>query len=55
LLITAAATLGLGLAGWDAVRGRAVTATTRLPFGALLAAAALLLVWLGPGWKELVQ
>ncbi len=55
LLITGAAALGLGMAGWDAARGRSVTATTRLPFGALLAGAALLLLWLGPGWKEFLR
>lgn len=54
-LITGAALLGLLLAGWDAARGRAITATTRLPFGALLAGMALLLLWLGPDWKELLR
>jgi leader peptidase (prepilin peptidase)/N-methyltransferase len=55
VLLTGAALLGLMLAGWDAVRGRAVTATTRLPFGALLAGMALLLLWLGPAWKEMLR
>jgi leader peptidase (prepilin peptidase)/N-methyltransferase len=54
-LLTGAAALGLGLAGWDAIRGRDVSATTRLPFGALLAGVALLLLWLGPEWKEMLR
>lgn len=54
-LLAGAALLGLLLAGWDAARGGAVTATTRLPFGALLAGMALLLLWLGPDWKEWLQ
>jgi leader peptidase (prepilin peptidase)/N-methyltransferase len=49
-LLTAAAALGLALAGWDALRGRGVSATTRLPFGALLAGVALVLLWHGPIW-----
>lgn len=53
-LITGASLLGLALAGWDRVRGRTIVATTRLPFGALLAAMALLLLWVGPQWKELL-
>ena len=53
-LITGAAALGLALAGWDAVRGRDVSATTRLPFGALLAGVALILLWLGPDWLEMM-
>jgi leader peptidase (prepilin peptidase)/N-methyltransferase len=51
-LVTGAAALGLALAGLDRLRGRAVSATTRLPFGALLAGVALLLLWLGPDWRE---
>jgi leader peptidase (prepilin peptidase) / N-methyltransferase len=51
-LLTAAAALGLALAGWDALRGRAVSATTRLPFGALLAGVALVLLWHGPNLME---
>lgn len=54
LLISAAAGVGLGLAGWDALRGRTVTGMTRLPFGALLAGVALIGLWIGPGWKELL-
>jgi leader peptidase (prepilin peptidase)/N-methyltransferase len=49
-LLTAAAALGLALAGWDALRGRGVSATTRLPLGALLAGVALVLLWRGPNW-----
>jgi leader peptidase (prepilin peptidase)/N-methyltransferase len=55
LLVTGAAALGLALAGWDHVRGRTVSATTRLPLGALLAAVALFLLWLGHDWRELLQ
>ena len=54
-LITGAAGLGLALAGWDHFRGRPVIATTRLPFGALLAGVALVLLWLGPDWLEMVR
>jgi leader peptidase (prepilin peptidase)/N-methyltransferase len=54
LLLTGAAGLGLALAGWDAVRGRGVTADTRLPLGALLAGVALILLWLGPEWRSLL-
>jgi leader peptidase (prepilin peptidase)/N-methyltransferase len=54
-LITGAAGLGLALAGWDHFRGRDVNATTRLPFGALLAGVALILLWLGPDWLEMVR
>jgi leader peptidase (prepilin peptidase)/N-methyltransferase len=54
-LISGAAGLGLALAGWDHFRGRPVNATTRLPFGALLAGVALLLLWLGPDWLEMVR
>jgi leader peptidase (prepilin peptidase)/N-methyltransferase len=54
LLISAAAGVGLGLAGWDALRGRNVTGMTRLPFGALLAGVALFGLWIGPGWKEML-
>ena len=54
-LITGAAGLGLALAGWDRLRGRDVNATTRLPFGALLAGVALILLWLGPDWLEIVR
>jgi leader peptidase (prepilin peptidase)/N-methyltransferase len=55
LLISAAAGVGLGLAGWDALRGRNVTGMTRLPFGALLAGVALIGLWIGPGWRELLR
>lgn len=55
LLISAAAGVGLGLAGWDALRGREVTAMTRLPLGALLAGVALIGLWIGPGWKEMLR
>jgi leader peptidase (prepilin peptidase)/N-methyltransferase len=55
LLISAAAGVGLGLAGWDALRGRSVTGMTRLPFGALLAGVALIGLWIGPGWREYLQ
>lgn len=55
LLISAAAGVGLGLAGWDALRGRDVTGMTRLPFGALLAGVALIGLWIGPGWKEMLR
>lgn len=54
-LVTGAALFGLALAGWDGLRGRGVTATTRLPFGALLAGMALVGLWLGPGWKEMLR
>ena len=54
-LITGAAGLGLALAGWDALRGRTVDAATRVPFGALLAGAALVMLLLGPDWLEIVQ
>jgi leader peptidase (prepilin peptidase)/N-methyltransferase len=54
-LVTGAAALGLALAGWDRLRGRAVVATSRLPFGALLAGIALLLLWLGPEWREVIR
>jgi leader peptidase (prepilin peptidase)/N-methyltransferase len=55
LLISAAAGVGLGLAGWDVLRGRYVTGMTRLPFGALLAGVALIGLWIGPGWRELLR
>jgi hypothetical protein len=55
LYFTGAAALGLALAGWDHFRGRDVIATTRLPFGALLAGVALILLWLGPDWLEMVR
>lgn len=54
-LITGAAALGLALAGWDQLRGRNVTATTRLPLGALLAGMALVFLGLGPNWWEAVR
>ncbi|WP_017667261.1 prepilin peptidase [Sandarakinorhabdus sp. AAP62] len=54
-LITGAAALGLALAGWDQFRGRPVNATTRLPFGALLAGVALVLLWLGADWLEMFR
>lgn len=55
LLITGAAGLGLALAGWDVLRGRDVSAATRLPFGALLAGVALLLLWLGDDRLEMMR
>lgn len=55
LLISAAAGVGLGLAVWDALRGRDVTGMTRLPLGALLAGVALIGLWIGPGWRELLR
>ena len=54
-LITGAAGLGLALAGWDVLRGRRVDAATRMPFGALLAGAALVMLLLGPDWLEMLQ
>lgn len=54
-LITGAAALGLALAGWDHFRGRDVNAATRLPFGALLAGVALILLWLGPDSLEMAR
>ncbi len=51
-ILTGAALLGLGLAGLDRARGRAITATTALPLGALLAGMALILLMLGPDWGE---
>lgn len=53
-VLVAAALLGLVLAGLDAWRGRPVSASTRLPLGALLAGTALPLLWLGPVWRELL-
>lgn len=47
-LLLGASVLGLGLAGWDRARGRPVSGTTRLPFGALLAATAIILLILRP-------
>ncbi|MBU6165333.1 MAG: A24 family peptidase [Alphaproteobacteria bacterium] len=54
-LLTGAALLGLVLALADALRGRAVTATTALPFGALLAGMALILLMIGPNWWEMLR
>ena len=54
-LVTAAAGLGLTLALWDHLRGRNVTAITRLPLGALLAGMALVFLGLGPNWWEAVR
>ena len=51
-LVTAASGLGLVLALLDRLRGRDVTATTRLPLGALLAGMALVFLGLGPNWWE---
>jgi leader peptidase (prepilin peptidase)/N-methyltransferase len=48
LLLVGAGLLGLALLGWDKARGRAVTATTRLPLGALLAGVALLTLLVRP-------
>jgi leader peptidase (prepilin peptidase)/N-methyltransferase len=53
-VLVAAALLGLVLAGLDALRGRPVSAATRLPLGALLAGTALPLVWLGPAWRDML-
>lgn len=53
-LLTGASALGLALALWDRLRGRNVTAATRLPLGALLAGVALILLWLGPNWWEML-
>jgi leader peptidase (prepilin peptidase)/N-methyltransferase len=36
----------------DRARGRSITATTRLPLGALLAGMALILLALGPDWID---
>lgn len=55
LLVTGAAALGLLLAGWDRVRGRVVTTTTRLPLGALLAGMGLVLLGMGPGWQDMIR
>jgi leader peptidase (prepilin peptidase)/N-methyltransferase len=54
-ILTGAALLGLGLALVDRLRGRAVTATTALPFGALMAGMALILLMIGPDWLALVR
>ncbi|OSZ63237.1 hypothetical protein CAP39_14335 [Sphingomonas sp. IBVSS1] len=54
-ILTGAALLGLGLALLDAARGRAVSGTTALPFGALLAGMTLILLMIGPGWWELLR
>jgi leader peptidase (prepilin peptidase)/N-methyltransferase len=51
-LLVGASVLGLALVVIDARRGQAITATTRVPLGALLAGAALPMLWLGPGWVE---
>lgn len=54
-LLTAAAGLGLGLAGKDMLQGRAVSATTRLPLGALMAGTALVFMGIGPDWWEMLR
>jgi leader peptidase (prepilin peptidase)/N-methyltransferase len=54
-ILTGAALLGLALALVDRLRGRVVTATTSLPFGALLAGMALILLMIGPDWWELLR
>jgi len=54
-LLTASALLGLGLALVDRARGRDVTATTALPFGALMAGMALILLMIGPDWWEMLR
>lgn len=51
-LLTGASALGLMLALVDRARGRSITATTRLPLGALLAGMALILLALGPDWID---
>lgn len=54
-LITGASALGLVLALVDRARGRSVDATTRLPFGALMAGMALIFLALGPDWMALLR
>lgn len=54
-ILTGAALLGLALALVDRLRGWAVTATTALPFGALLAGMALILLMIGPQWWEMLR
>jgi leader peptidase (prepilin peptidase)/N-methyltransferase len=54
-ILTGAALLGLALALLDRLRGGAVSATTALPFGALMAGMALILLMIGPDWLELVR
>ena len=54
-ILTGGALLGLALALGDRLRGRAVTATTALPLGALIAGMALILLMIGPGWWEMVR
>ncbi|WP_310498982.1 A24 family peptidase [Sandarakinorhabdus sp.] len=53
-VMAAAAMLGLVLVGVDALRGRPVTATTRVPFGALLAGAAWVMWLVKPLWEGLL-
>jgi leader peptidase (prepilin peptidase) / N-methyltransferase len=54
-ILTGAALLGLVLALLDRLRGRDVTATTALPFGALMAGMALILLMIGPDWLEMMR
>jgi leader peptidase (prepilin peptidase) / N-methyltransferase len=54
-LLTASAGLGLVLALKDVLQGRAVSRTTRLPLGALLAGMALVFLCLGPDWVEVLR
>ncbi len=54
-ILTGAALLGLALALFDRARGRDVTATTALSFGALMAGMALILLMIGPDWWEMLR
>lgn len=54
-ILTGAALLGLALALLDRLRGRDITATTALPFGALMAGMALILLMIGPDWLEMMR
>ncbi len=54
-ILTGAALLGLALALVDRARGRDVTATTALPFGALMAGMALIFLMIGPDWWEMLR
>lgn len=51
LVLLLAASLGLALVGYDRLAGRAVTRHSRVPLGALLAAAAWVL-WLARPWLD---
>ncbi|WP_353216191.1 prepilin peptidase [Sandarakinorhabdus sp.] len=54
-LLTGSAGLGLALALKDRLQGHAISATTRLPLGALLAGMALVFLALGPNWWEMLR